>query len=559
MNDSVFRSMSVRHAEQNKASPSIAGAAYKAGDLIGSFQVNDVLGAGGFGVVYLVYSPDLKTVYALKTFRNEYLNDPPTREQFRKEARIWVELERHPFIVQAHFVDEIAGQLYIALEYIAPNSDGLNNLQEYLQKQPPDMRQSLRWAIQFCYGMEYAISKGIRCHRDIKPANILIGQDGAVKISDFGLAGVIELMGAKIKADGTGQDVNINVKSTTQGAVFGTPSHMPPEQFADAASCDERSDIYSFGVVLYQMAAGGDLPFLPSNLIDHQPVWQLMRKLHEEAPVPELQTTLFPIIQRCLEKGPDDRYQTFAELHAELERLLMQETGEIVSVPQQDEINAFEWSNKGASLCVLGHFNEAVTYLDKAIQLIPEDAGFWYNKGECYRMSDRYAEAIPAYDEALKINPQRADAWHHAGLCLADLVRHKEAIRYFDKALSLVPQAAEVWHAKGTSLFELGRYEEAIKCFNETIRLTPNLALAWYNKGNSLIALNRASEGIQCLTRATQLNPHDPFTWYNKAYNEAKLNRRSDATRSFRQFLSIAPAEHISQIETAREYLRVNV
>ena len=161
---------------------------YKKGDLIGQeFQVIDILGKGEFGVVYLVYSSVNKSVYALKTFRDKYLQNASIKEHFKKEANIWINLERHPYLVRAYFVTEIAGRLFIAMEYIAKNREGLNSLDDYLKRSPPNTPQILRWAIQFCHGIEYAYSKGLQCHRDIKPSNILISHDKTVKISDFGL------------------------------------------------------------------------------------------------------------------------------------------------------------------------------------------------------------------------------------------------------------------------------------------------------------------------------------------------------------------------------------
>ena len=105
---------------------------FKKGDFIGQkYEVYDVLGEGGFGIVYLVYSNETESVYALKTFRDEYLEDEQTRNRFRKEAEVWIDLERHPYLVKASFVEEISGRLYIAMEHIAADEQGLNSLDAY--------------------------------------------------------------------------------------------------------------------------------------------------------------------------------------------------------------------------------------------------------------------------------------------------------------------------------------------------------------------------------------------------------------------------------------------
>jgi serine/threonine protein kinase len=109
---------------------SAPGAAYKKGDVIGQkYEVYGVLGAGGFGIVYLVYSRETKDIYALKTFRDEFLADAQTRERFRKEAQVWVDLERHPYLVRAHLVDEVAGRLFVVMEHVAPDESGLNSFE----------------------------------------------------------------------------------------------------------------------------------------------------------------------------------------------------------------------------------------------------------------------------------------------------------------------------------------------------------------------------------------------------------------------------------------------
>jgi serine/threonine protein kinase len=169
---------------------------YKKGDVIGrKWEVHGTLGRGGFGVVYLAYDRHTKEVCALKTFRDELLADAAAREAFKKEALLWVNLEAHPFIVAARWVEEVSGRLFVQMDYMVPDAKGRVSLADYLARAggPLDAGQALRWAVQFCLGMEHAQARGIKCHRDIKPANILITQDGTLKISDFGLAAAAEV------------------------------------------------------------------------------------------------------------------------------------------------------------------------------------------------------------------------------------------------------------------------------------------------------------------------------------------------------------------------------
>jgi len=461
---------------------------FKKGDLIGQkYEVYDVLGIGGFGVVYLVYSHETKEVYALKTFRDEYLEDIKIKERFRKEAQIWIDLEHHPYLVRAYFVEEISGRLYIEIEYIAPDEMGLNTLEGYLRRWPPDLAQSLRWAIQFCYGMEYAYSKGIKAHRDIKPANIMIGQDKAVKISDFGLAGVISASKSFSGIKNPQHNISGAAYQTMEGSAFGTPPYMPPEQFENAAGCDERSDIYSFGIVLYQMVSGGKLPFLPEmagNMDDN--LFQNWYMLHCKASVPRLKSPLFPIIFRCLEKKPINRYFSFKELRRDLESLLKKQTGEIVKLPELKEMEAWELVNKGASLCHLGKSAEAIACYDRALEIKPRDAMAWNNKGIALGKLDKEQEAIACHDKALEIKPKYTNAWVGKGVALESLGKPQEAIVCFNRALEIKPRDAEAWSNKGVALDRLGKHQEAIVCYDNAIEINPRCVEVWLNKGNAL-------------------------------------------------------------------------
>jgi tetratricopeptide (TPR) repeat protein len=512
------------------------GAPYKKGDFIGQkYEVYGILGKGGCGVVYLVYSHETGEVYALKTFQDEFLADQEVRKRFHKEASVWVELGRHSYLVHAHFVDEISGRLYIAMEYVAPNEEGLNSLEGYLRRQPPDLAQSLRWAIQICHGMEYACSKGVRAHRDLKPANIMITQDRTAKVTDFGLAGVVTESPAMRAASRSTQPGRSGLSGQTIfGTGFGTPTHMAPEQFDNAAMCDERSDIYSFGVVLYQMAAGGRLPFPAPVGAD----WQAMRQLHHASPVPRLDSPLFPMIQRCLEKSPEKRYQTFNEVREDLEPLLRHQTGEAI-IPSQ--LKELEWNNKGVSLASLGRYKEAIRCYDKALELDARDINAWNNKGASLDSLGRYEEAIPFFDRALELDPCHINAWSNKGASLESLGHYEDAIRCFDKALELDPRYANAWINKGNSLNSLGRYEDAMRCSGKALELDPHYAGAWFNKGASLERLGHHNEAITFFNQALELDPCYVSAWTYKGISLTTVGRYEDAMRCFDKALDLDP------------------
>lgn len=550
------------------ASESAGG--YRKGDCIGEFEVQGVLGQGGFGVVYLVHLPipaevawlnalhdqdlishgqrsDNYITYALKTFRDEYLNTPGVRQRFRHEAQTLVDLDRHPHLLRADFVDEIAGRLYVATEYIAPNAEGLNSLEGYLLHRPSDLAQSLRWAIQVCHGMEYALSKGLRCHRDLKPSNILITADCTAKIADFGLAGMLDQVRLADGIQVHTEDGHVGLSAqTVEGAGFGTPTHMPPEQFTNAKSCDERSDIYAFGVVLYQMATGGRLPFLAALPRDHsvgerRRFWAEMHQLHATAPLPRLDTPLFPIVERCLAKQPDQRYQSFLDLRQALEPLLRRETGEVAQALAASQLTADEWHRKGYSLAAMGLWEKAIECYDRSVALESYHAATWTNKGICLDALGRREEAIICHDRAVALNPTYPDAWNNKGVSLVGLGRHEEAIACFDRALALNPQFADAWNNKGVSLKSLGRWKEAFTCADLALAVDPLNAMRWSYKAESLGDLGRPEEAIACCDRALAIDPQLAMAWNVKANNLATLERWREALDCSDQALVSAP------------------
>lgn len=509
------------------------------------YEILSKLGEGGFGIVYLVYSRETDNFYALKTFRDEYIADLKARDRFRKEAQTWVDLGLHQHLVRAEFVDEVGDRYYIAMEYVVPNERGMNSLASYLQHQPPDVTQTLRWSIQICYGMEYAYSKGIRCHRDIKPANIMVNRDGVVKITDFGLAGTL----AKV-ADSSSARVNIRDGKvgfsfqTLDGLGFGTPTHMPPEQFNDAANCDEKSDVYAFGVVLFQMASRGSLPFFApvpraDSRTENMRFWKAMYALHKNSLIPQLDSPVFPILQRCLEKEPVKRYPSFRELRLDLSSLLRSRTGEVVRPPEHEELEGWQLSNKGSSLDNLGRYEEAIICYDNALRINPQFVTAWSNKANSLLHLSRYDEAIDCCDKALAIDSSYTGAWINKANSLESSGRYEEAIKLCDKALELEPQNPHILFNKGNNFLKMGRYQEAVDCYDKALEIDPLYAKVWSNKGNCLACLGRHDEAISCQKRTIEIDPLNAIAWYDAGNSLQRLGRHEEAIKYFDKSLEL--------------------
>ncbi|NPV75497.1 MAG: tetratricopeptide repeat protein [Anaerolineae bacterium] len=527
------------------------------------YQYVRPIGAGGFGIVFLAIYRGNGNTYAIKTFRDEFLADPAARQRFKQEALLWVNFGSHPNIVRAFWVDEIACRLHIVMEYIFPGKGGFNSLQGCFERCPPDLAQGLRWAIGVCDGMEYARSKGLTAHRDLKPSNLMITHDNRIKISDFGLASILAGTSAGPMISVVEGHIGLSCQSA-EGEGFGTPTHMPPEQFADAVHCDVRSDIYAMGIILYQLASKGRLPFLadpPRNFSAQEQMrfWREMAALHRTAPLPYINSPIAPIIQRCLAKYPQDRYPHFSALRADLAEVLLKETKETIPAPQPRSLTAQELVAEGSSLDDLGKAAEALQRYERAIDLDPNCALAWNNKGKlmndagdyqqailCFqkaralkpemiepyinqgnshRALKQFSEAKSCFRQALKMQPQNAYALNNLGAVFADQDLIQEALNHYNQAIQYYPRYLQAWHNRANAHRKLGDLTGALADYDRILEIDPADANALYLKSEILITLNRFQEALSCCEKALHYEPQNGYAISTKSHALLCLGR----------------------------------
>ena len=525
---------------------------YQKGDLIGGkYEIQATLGIGGFGIVHLVRVRGTSDLCALKTFRDELLASPAARTAFQKEALVWVGIEEHPNILTARWVDEFSGRLFVQMDYIRPDAAGRVSLSDHLATAtgPLDLNQVLEWAIQFCLGMEHAKAHGVECHRDIKPANILIGKNGTLRIADFGLAIAAEKAyqiadaGRQVDVDDQSQD---DFSFSVGKGWCGTPGYMAPE-IIRCEGASPQSDIYSFGLVLWQMAAGSRVP--PFNVGLRGKVADYLRLIYRmqmTEQIPNLSGPLAPIISQCLRFAPSDRFKDVEEIRRELEKIFQNRTGKLFPAPQFSEKTATFWNNKGGSLDAVGQYQEAIKCFRRALEINPHHAIAWSNMGHSLATIGQHEEAIHCFECALKINLRSANAWNNKGISLAALKRHDEAFGCFDQVLEIDPHHAQAWNNKGNQLSALSRHEEAIGHYDQAIAIDSKYAAALRNKGDCLDKLGRHDEAITCYSRAVEIQPNYLNAWLRMAQCVSNLKRHAQAADCLERALELNPKDKLT-------------
>jgi Tol biopolymer transport system component/predicted Ser/Thr protein kinase len=289
-----------------------------AGTRLGSYEVIAQIGVGGMGEVYRAIDTKLGRQVAIKTLPSELMQDTDRRARFEREAKLLAALN-HPHIAAIYGLDEHEGTRFIAMELI----EGVT-LEATLRDDALSIDDGLRLALQIALALEAAHEKGV-VHRDLKPANVMVTRDGQVKVLDFGLA---KAFSGDPNRTNLAHSPALSLAMTEQGMILGTAAYMSPEQ-ASGEATDQRTDIWAFGVVLFEMLSrrplfsGESVPQILADVLRSEPEWnRLPKNLH-----PRLKT----LLERCLQKRVRSRYHSMGDVRVDIETVLSDAQGVIVA------------------------------------------------------------------------------------------------------------------------------------------------------------------------------------------------------------------------------------
>ena len=336
---------------------------WQPGDVIlDTYEVENRI-SGGMGHVYVANHNKWNVKLAIKSPNEKMLSDRDLFARILREANSWIELGLHPNIAYCYYVRNIEDVPHIIVEYV----DG-GNLRQWIEDgKCIDYKTNLDLAIQFCHGMEYAHSKGM-IHRDIKPENVLMTEDGILKITDFGLVRDVR-PGSGDQVSGVRSDEKVGKTVdhglTTVGTFMGTPRYISPEQAEDPTMIDERADIFSFGVCLYEMFSG------------NKP-YRITYGEKQDPPDPvalsgdnAFHKDIASVLKKCVQWELKDRFQSFKEIRQEfiqIYRILYKKESPYADLKIVD-IEADGLNNQGVSYFELGRKENAVECWEKALEI----------------------------------------------------------------------------------------------------------------------------------------------------------------------------------------------
>jgi serine/threonine-protein kinase len=576
---------------------------YRVGDLIDDqFRVESFL-SGGMGIVYICRciartvnaagesisaypegdQSDPRSRFAIKSFYRRYIGHADMLKRFRQEALLWISLPPHPNIVRAWTFSNLP---LLVLEYI----DG-GNLRANMQSGPLPEDEVIRISIEFCHGMCFLMESAGIIHRDIKPENILLTRLGTIKITDLGLAKALRSTTERDAPAASATASKGNDSLTECGTIVGTLPYMSPEQYIGFHELSVASDIYSFGVVLYEMLTG-HRPFLGRNYVE----WR--EKHSHELPPPPSEISNAPMLlskvtMKCLEKRPDHRFRNFGELRAELESHARSSGRHflVTAAPSISELEArmtaTEWNGRGVALAMLGEPERACESHKQALAIAPKAPSMNSNVGTALLKLGRLEEALQYFEKEVELHPKHGLAYDSLSAGYFQAGKFDQALVAIRKAAELVPdhppvlrryalqagraqsmtdyeramarlrtllnasQSAPTLIDQAIQFCQAGDLKDGLEFHALSVKRFPDSAASWYNYGVTLHKLGKKDEALACYTQAIKRDKALTLAWTNRGLIRAERGDRIGSDADWRSAVASDPAHDVSRILTS--------
>ncbi len=524
----------------------------KKGDtIVGEFLIQDIFGGegkSGMGVVYLVTSRKFDRPFVLKTFQKDNYN---SIERFRSEAEVWVASGIHPNIVQALFVDEINEKIFIGAEFIAPDDYGRNTITNYLEQGGTSNQNIIKWAAQFCYGMNQAISKGLKVHRDIKPDNLMVDANGNLKITDFGISkfsNEFKALNASIdqKDKDNGGFLNKfkglfgnqkiedkNIGLTNVGSFLGTILYASPEQIMNSSSVDFRSDIYSFGIVLYQLISLGSFPY---SLVGKTTI-ETLALMHLQEPIVKINHPLASIAYKCLSRNINQRYQTFQELLKDLNPIAASLKIKLPNNKTEVDASLRELYIQSFTYRSLGDLNKAKELITKYISQDKNDSSAWSLKGRIEYEQGDTKEAIKSTLISYEIEANNSQTCNNLGIFYKQQNDLPNAERFLYEAIEIDPYNSGALTNSAILYEEKANFPLAADLIVRAIKLAPDKKTLHFNAGNIAANVSRQKhfdKAINILELLIKVDKGNINNWFNLGLNYQLTQKPNEAIRCFK-------------------------
>ena len=561
------------------------------------YEIVKKLGDGGMGVVYLAEQKEpIKRQVALKIIKPG-MDSAKVVARFEAERQTLALLDHHNIARVFEAGTTQLGRPYFAMEYVK----GIR-ITDYCDLRRLNIEERLDLFMQVCHAIQHAHQKGF-IHRDIKPSNILISteDDQAIpKIIDFGVAKALN------------QQLTECSMFTEEGQLVGTPEYMSPEQ-ADLVNqdIDTRSDVYSLGVLLYELLTG-TMPF-DREALRKAAFGEIQRIIREEEPprpstklsslgdeateiVQNRQTELPSLIKllynelewiplKAMRKERSHRYQSASEFADDVKNymigspLVAGPESVVYKIKKYVRRNRILVSGVVAVLVVLiggivVSYIFAIGQTRARKEAEQARVNTFYSRGITYYTRGRYDLSISEYTKAIEINPKLAEVYHHRGICYHDKGEYNRAILDFTRAIKIDSEYTAAYYHRGNAYYKIGQYDMSISDLNKYIEMNPGHAGAYCNRGLNYAHKAKYNLAISDFTEAIKINSKYAGAYYNRGlaysmkaeYNQAisdyskaiEINPRYDEAYNNRGLIYNKKGEYEKAISDFSKALEIN-